>query len=451
MARTTDRRAAVALFALPFQGNLSPMLQLAGALHARGLAVTVLHAAAFDAPPDPARHRHPAGLAFVPVPVAVPDEAADDGVAKTFALNAAMEASGCARDALASLLKPDSEEAPRLACVVVDAALPAAHMAAADLGLPRLVLNTGSAACLRMFRSYDMLYRKGYLPSTESNLDLPVKELPPLKVRDLWDPSKLPNKESVQKTMDMWIQTKKNSGDIINTFEALEGRELETIQDELGITAFAVGPLHKLSYIDDVETSLLEADRTCIEWLNKQAPSSVLYVSFGSVANVTKDEFVEIAWGLANSGKPFLWVVRHDLVLGVEKFELPKGFECAVEGRGKVIEWAPQREVLAHPAVGGFWTHSGWNSTLESICEGVPMLSRPIFGDQLVNGRYVEDVWKIGFLLVGVLEQGKIERAIRRLMEEKEGTEARERANDFITVSLVEQRPEVILPLSKQT
>jgi hypothetical protein len=80
---------------------------------------------------------------------------------------------------------------------------------------------------------------------------------------------------------------------------------------------------------------------------------------------------MEMAWGLANSGKPFLSVVRHGLVLGVEKQELPEGFDSAVEGRGKVIEWAPQREVLAHPAVGAFWTHNGWNSTLESIYEDV--------------------------------------------------------------------------------
>ncbi|KAL6594981.1 hypothetical protein ACP70R_048084 [Stipagrostis hirtigluma subsp. patula] len=427
----TDRRAAAAgvvLFPLPFQGHLTPMLQLAGSLHARGLAVTVLHAAAFNAP-DPARHPE---FAFVPVPVAVPDEvaAATDGMAKVFALNATMDASGCVRDALASLIQ--KPEAPRLAGLVIDAALPAAQKAAASLGLPRLVLNTGSAACLRLFCSYDMLHAKGYLPTTESNLDLPVKELPPLKVRDLFDPSKLPNQESVQKMMDLGIQTTRNSsGVIINTFEALEAHELERVGEELGVAAFAVGPLHKLSSINGAETSLLEEDHSCIEWLNTQSPCSVLYVSFGSLAHVTQHEFTEVAWGLANSAKPFLWVVRPGLVFGMEKPELPEEFKHAVEDRGKVVEWAPQKEVLAHPAVGGFWTHSGWNSTLESIYEGVPMLSRPIFGDQLVNGRYVEDVWKIGFLLEGVLEQGKIEKAIRRLMEEKEGVEARERAIDL--------------------
>jgi hypothetical protein len=155
--------ARVALFPLPFQGHISPMLQLAGALQARGLAVTVLHTA-FNTP-DPGRH--PPGFAFVEVPDAV-SEAAVGGIAKILALNAAMEASGHVRGALASLLKTaaEKEEEPRLACLVIDSTLTAAQKAAAGLGLPTLVLHTGSAACFRLFRSYDMLHDKGYLPSS---------------------------------------------------------------------------------------------------------------------------------------------------------------------------------------------------------------------------------------------------------------------------------------------
>ena len=129
------------------------MLQLAGALRARGLAVTVLHTA-FNAP-DPARHP---GLAFVAVPDAIPEAAAAaNGIAKILALNAAMEASGRVRAALASLMAAEGQ--PRLACLVLDSTLPAAQKAAAGLGLPTLVLHTGSAACFRLFRSYDMLHQ----------------------------------------------------------------------------------------------------------------------------------------------------------------------------------------------------------------------------------------------------------------------------------------------------
>lgn len=430
MAGVETRAGRVVMFPLPYQGNLSPMLHLAGALHKRGLAVTILHTT-FNAP-DPMCHPE---FAFVPVPIDIPDAVSagnESNMSIVFDLNAAIEASGNVRDALASLVKSRKEGEHRVACLICDAALPAVQKVAADLGLPRLVLHTGSAACFRMFGSYDMLYGKGYLPAQEFNLNFPVEELPPLQVKDLFDPSKLPNQAIVQKIFTLWNQTKINSGIIINTFDALEAHELHIIRDELtisGVAPFVVGPLHKLSCINGSKTTLFEEDRSCIEWLDTQAPCSVLYVSFGSLAHLTEDEFRESAWGLANSGKPFLWVIRRGLVLG--ETELPEGFEHAVESRGKIVEWAPQQEVLAHSAVGGFWTHSGWNSTLESILEGVPMLSRPIFGDQFATGRYIESVWKIGFLLEGKLDKGEIERLIRRLLEEKQGVEIRERAKNL--------------------
>ncbi|CAN6203493.1 unnamed protein product [Urochloa humidicola] len=441
MAGAGRRAARVAVFPLPFQGHITPMLQLAAALHGRGLAVTVLHTA-FNAP-DPARHPE---FSFAAVPDAISGAAAaateDGSMDRALAMNAAVEAPALAesvRDALASMLRsPEEEEEegePRLACLVIDATLTAVQEAAAGLGLPTLVLHTGSAACFRLFTSYDMLFEKGYLPARESSLLLPVKELPPLQVRDLFDPSKLPDKEIGLKLLNLAAETtSRSSGAIINTFEALEAQELETIRGKLaekGIPIFTIGPLHKLTSIDSVGTSLLNQDSTCIQWLDTQESGSVLYVSFGSVVHITQDEFTEIAWGLANSGKPFLWVVRRGLVLGVEKPELPEGFESTVKGRSKVIDWAPQQAVLAHSAIGGFWTHSGWNSTLESVHEGVPMLSRPNFGDQLVTARYVEDRWKIGILLEGLLEREKIKRAITILMEENEGMEARQRTKNL--------------------
>ena len=154
------RRRRALVFPLPFQGHIGPMMHLAGALHARGLAVTVLHTA-FNTP-DPARHP---GLTFVAVPDAIPEAAAANGIAKILALNAAMEASGRVRAVLASLMA-EAEGQPRQACLVLDSTLPAAQKAAAGHGLPTLVLHTGSAACFRLFRSYDMLHHRGYLPST---------------------------------------------------------------------------------------------------------------------------------------------------------------------------------------------------------------------------------------------------------------------------------------------
>lgn len=95
---------------------------------------------------------------------------------------------------------------------------------------------------------------------------------------------------------------------------------------------------------------------------------------------------------------------------------------------GYIVKWAPQGEVLAHQAVGGFWSHCGWNSTLESLCEGVPIMCQPHFGDQRVNARLLSHAWKVGIEWSYVMERDEIEEAVRRLMVNQEGMEMRQRA-----------------------
>jgi hypothetical protein len=422
----------VLVFPLPFQGHIDPMMHLAGALHARaGLAVTVLHTR-FNAL-DPARHPE---FRFVEVPDGVPADVAATGriIDVILAINAAMEASPSpVRAALASALAAELEAPVGAACLVIDANLLAVQRAAEELGLPTVVLRTGSAACLRCFLFYPMLHDKGYLPPSQesSQLDMPVPELPPLRVRDLFQ-TKISSHEMLREVIARITETVRNcSGVIINTLEALEPAELQKLRGgELDLPfLLAAGPLHKLSS-RNTGSSLLDQDYSCIEWLDTQAPGSVLYVSFGSLAAMDSGEFVEVAWGLANSGHPFLWVVRPNLVHDTDTSpQLPDGFEDAVRGRGVVIRWAPQQEVLAHAAVGGFWTHCGWNSTLESLSEGVPMICRPDAVDQMMNARYVEKVWGVGFELEGELGRGEVEGAVRKLLGGgREGAEMRARA-----------------------
>ncbi|CAL5079414.1 unnamed protein product [Urochloa decumbens] len=421
-------RRRVVVFPLPFQGHINPMLQLADALHDRGLAVTVLHTG-FNAPDPTCRPE----FRFVPVPDGVPGEVATSGdvIGILDAMNAAMEAedSAALQGVLASVIADD--EQPPVACIVFDSNLLAVPRAAAAVGLKTLVLRTASAACFGCFLAYPMLHRKGYLPPQESNMYMPVKELPPLRVRDLFY-SSWSDQNKMSNLLARAIEAVNNSsGLVINTFDALEPAELEKIRKEFCVpVVLAPGPLHKLSS-KSTGSSLLNEDCDCIKWLDKQPPKSVLYVSFGSLASLNANEFLEVAWGLTNSGHSFLWVVRPDLVRGLDNPGFPNGFEAAVEGRGKVIRWAPQQEVLAHSAVGGFWTHNGWNSTLESISERIPMICRPQFADQMMNTRYVEKTWGVGFELEGELKRGKIEKATRKLMEEREGDEMRERAKEL--------------------
>nr|GEX64661.1 UDP-glycosyltransferase 76H1-like [Tanacetum cinerariifolium] len=136
-----------------------------------------------------------------------------------------------------------------------------------------------------------------------------------------------------------------------------------------------------------------------------------------------------MAWGLAKSNQRFLWAVRPGSVCDSNWLEcLPEGFIEETKERGLIVKWAPQKDVLAHFAVGGFWSHCGWNSTLESISEGVPMLCQPFIADQGVNTRYISYVWKIGAELE-CLERGEIEKMIRKVIVDEEGEKMRLRAN----------------------
>jgi len=123
-----------------------------------------------------------------------------------------------------------------------------------------------------------------------------------------------------------------------------------------------------------------------------------VYVAFGSFTMFDTRQFQELALGLELCGRPFLWVVRPDIVHG-DVHDYPPGFLDRVgsaSGRGKLVAWSPQQQVLAHPAVACFVTHCGWNSTMEGVRNGVPFLAWPYFADQFVNQLYICDVWKVG-------------------------------------------------------
>ena len=176
-----------------------------------------------------------------------------------------------------------------------------------------------------------------------------------------------------------------------------------------------------------------------MKWLDSQKPNSVVYVCFGSLAKFNSAQLKEIAIGLEASGKKFIWVVRKGK--GEEEEEeqnwLPEGYEERMEGTGLIIRgWAPQVLILDHPSVGGFVTHCGWNSTLEGVAAGVPMVTWPVGAEQFYNEKLVTEVLKTG-VGVGVqkwapgvgdfIESEAVEKAIRRIME-KEGEEMRNRA-----------------------
>lgn len=252
-----------------------------------------------------------------------------------------------------------------------------------------------------------------------------VENMYPLRYKDLL-PSGFGPVEPVLKIRVEVVNKRTASAVIFNTTSCLESLSVSWLKQELGIEVYALGPLH---VTPSPPSSLPEEDKGCIEWLNKQKSRSVIYISVGTVAQMETKEILEMAWGLCNSNQPFLWVIRPGSILGSEGIEaLPNEVSKIISERGYIVERAPQIEVLRHPAVGGFWSHCGWNSTLESIVEGVPLICRPFQSEQNVNAAYIVSVWEAGIQLEGEVERGKVERAVKRLIVDEEGTGMRERA-----------------------
>ncbi|KAK7394419.1 hypothetical protein VNO78_14947 [Psophocarpus tetragonolobus] len=178
-----------------------------------------------------------------------------------------------------------------------------------------------------------------------------------------------------------------------------------------------VGPLMES---ENHKSSFWEEDKCCLDWLDKQAPQSVIYVSFGSLAVMNPNQFKELAHGLDLLDKPFIWVVRpNDKKDNVNVY--PHDFHGS---KGKIVGWAPQKKILNHPALACFISHCGWNSTLEGICAGVPFLCWPCATDQYLDKSYICDVWKIGLELNkdenGIILRGEIRKKVDQLLADED-------------------------------
>ncbi|KAK7245048.1 hypothetical protein RIF29_39878 [Crotalaria pallida] len=251
----------------------------------------------------------------------------------------------------------------------------------------------------------------------------------------------------------MQAAEKDSYGMIMNSFEELEpayARDYKKLRKD---KLWCIGPL-SLSNKDHFEKAQRGYNKASIhewqhqKWLDSQKPESVIYACFGSLCNLTPAQLIELGLALEASKRPFIWVIREsDQLEALEKLIKEDGFEERTNGVGLIIRgWAPQLLILSHPAIGGFITHCGWNSTLEAICAGVPMITWPLFGDQFLNQNLVVHVLKVGVKVgvespvkwgkeeeIGVLvKKEDVERAIKMLMDENcESKERRERVRQL--------------------
>ncbi|XP_073038622.1 UDP-glycosyltransferase 83A1-like [Primulina eburnea] len=182
-----------------------------------------------------------------------------------------------------------------------------------------------------------------------------------------------------------------------------------------------IGPLLARNQPGNSAGHFLEHDSTCLEWLDHQPVYSVIYVAFGSTTIFSTSQFQELALGLELTGKPFLWVTRaENSTTGAGNQAFPAGFLKRISSRGLIINEAPQQKVLSHPSIACFLSHCGWNSTVESVSNGVPMLCLPYFADQFMNRSYITDIWKVGLPFVhdddGIIRKEEIKNKVDQVL-----------------------------------
>ncbi|XP_047077994.1 7-deoxyloganetin glucosyltransferase-like [Lolium rigidum] len=442
-------RPHAVLIPYPAQGHVTPLLHLAKVLHARGFFVTFVN--------SEYNHRRLlrsrgadslAGLddfRFETIPDGLPPCENDDVTQDIPSLCTSFATHGAAllRDLLARL---DDAGRPPVSCLIPDGVMSFALEVAEEMGIPALVFWTTSACGFMGYLHFAELIDRGYVPLkdesylTNGYLDTMldwVPGMPGIRLRDMPSFVRTTDRDDVMLNFDSGEaqNAHRAQGVILNTFDAVEQDVVDALR-RIFPRVYTVGPLPALAVSatrarpeqEAIGGNLWKEDASCVAWLDgQQQPGSVVYVNFGSITVMSHAHLIEFAWGLARCGRPLLWVIRPDLVAG-ETAVLPEEFVDETKDRGIFLSWCPQEQVLGHPAIGLFLTHSGWNSTQESICAGVPMICWPFFAEQMTNCRYVCAEWGIGLEIDSSVRREDVARLVLEAMDGDKGKDMRAKA-----------------------
>ncbi|KAF6151518.1 hypothetical protein GIB67_016330 [Kingdonia uniflora] len=294
-------------------------------------------------------------------------------------------------------------EKHRVDCLVADMFFTWTTDVAGELGIPRLVFHGTSLFSLCVGDSID-----SNAPHKTVESDVQPFVVPGLPDQIEMTKSELSDHTKTTDTNSPFAELIKavrksevtSFGVVANSFYELEPAYADHYRKAMGRRAWHIGPvsLCNRNTADKAQrgkNSTID-ENYCLNWLDSKELDSVIYVSFGSMGRFSAIQLLEIATGLEASNVPFIWVVRKSRE-GAKELCLPDGFQERMEGKGLIIrDWAPQVLILDHPAIGGFVTHCGWNSTLEAVCAGVPMIAWPLSAEQFYNEKLITDILRIG-------------------------------------------------------
>ncbi|KAL7254133.1 hypothetical protein ACSBR1_008519 [Camellia fascicularis] len=319
----------------------------------------------------------------------------------------------------------------------------------AQLRIPTYCFFTSGAACLACYLYLPTIHRNTTANFKDMNTLLHFPSLPPIPSSDMPKPMLERTFREYVCLIDFLTQMPKSDGIIVNTFESLEPKAVKAIMDGLCVPDSPTPPLYCIGPLiasDDRRGGGGEGGEVhdeCLSWLDSQPSGSVVFLCFGSLGLFSADQLKEIAIGLERSGLRFLWVVRSPPPEDKSKIFfatpdpdldllLPDGFLDRTKQRGFVVKsWAPQVAVLKHDSVGGFVTHCGWNSVLEAVCAGVPMVAWPLYAEQRINRVLLVEEMKLALSMNesegGFVTADEIEKRVSELMESEKGKTVRDR------------------------
>ncbi|CAI0557585.1 unnamed protein product [Linum tenue] len=434
----------VMLVCFPGQGHINPFLRLANLLASHGLRVTFTinlstarkmkslpssqcRSQELKLEPNTSSSSH-SGAA---VHFDFFDDGHDEESIKRVPLDQLMtllEQTG--RKALPEMVRKYADQGSPVSCFVSNPFLPWVSDVAATLDIPCAVLWIQSCAS---FTTYYHFHNKlvEFPTPEDQERDVVLPGMPVMKHDEI--PSFLhpttPYGFLATAILGQFAHLDNVFCVLMETFERLEEEIIGHVSKFCEVRP--VGPLWLGAKASVGPGDLMEADDDCIGWLDRQEPGSVIYVSMGSIVGMSAQQRAEMAHGLMGSGLPFLWVVRPGHEEGEDAdLGLPEG----LGERGKVVRWAPQEAVLGHVAVSCFVTHCGWNSTLEAIGSGKPVVAFPQWGDQVTDAKFLEEVFRVGVRMgrgdtwTKLVTREEVERCLREVTVGPRAEEMRENA-----------------------
>ncbi|TXG59589.1 hypothetical protein EZV62_014162 [Acer yangbiense] len=352
-----------------------------------------------------------------------------------------------------------SSDLPPVTALIVDIFGIEALAIAEEFRIPKYVFDISSAWYLATMLYAPTLDVKVLDEHANKKLPIKIPGCTTLHFEDTHDVFEDPNSPARSRFLCRGKEASTADGFLVNTWEDLEPKTLKALRDTKLLGSIIRGPVYPVGPMaipvgPTPPPQPVSRRSHVLDWLDLQPTESVIYVSFGSGGTLSAKQTIELAYGLELSQQRFVWLVRapvendasgsyltvgnDDRAGNIISDYLPDGFLSRTYNVGLVVPtWAPQTEILGHPSIGGFLSHCGWNSSIESIVNGVPMVAWPFYADHKLTAAMLTEEFGVAIRLKvssssnGVVGREEVKMMVRRIMVDEEGHSIRSRVKEL--------------------